>query len=154
MAEDNLFGSAFETSLRILVLLDELSEVALDEQQICCIDFISVYGADFGLLDKNLHGNGIFRFSEFPAKSALAIQAVKNLVLNSLITFIPVNSGYTYLISPLGKEVSSRISDVYVGEYRIAVKEVHKAFPSLESKQLQYEIYKNTINSLEATIDE
>lgn len=154
MEEVNLFGSTFETSLRILLLLDELSEVALDEQQICCIDFMSVYGADFGLLDENLHGNGIFRFSEFSAKSILTTQAIKNLVLNSLITFVPVKTGYTYHISVLGSETAARISDTYVGEYRIAVREVYKAFPSLGAKHLQHEIYKNTINSLEATTNE
>lgn len=154
MAEDNLFGSTFESSLRILVLFDELSEVALDEQQICCIDFMSIYGADFGLLDKNLHGNGIFRFGEFSAKSTLTVQAIKSLVLDSLITFMPADSGYTYSISALGKKIASHISDVYAGEYRIAVKEVYKTFPSLSSEQLQHEIYKNTINSLEAASNE
>lgn len=154
MAEDNLFGSIFETSLRILLLLDELSGVALDEQQISCIDFISVYGADFGLLDENLHGNGMFRFSEFSAKTSLTNQAVKHLVLNSLITFMPAQTGYMYLISVLGRETVSKISDAYAGEYRIAVREVYKTYPTLDSQQLQHEIYKHTITSLEASYDE
>lgn len=58
MKEHSLFGSTFETSLRILILLEELSELLLDEQQICCIDFMSIYGADFDLLDANLHEMG------------------------------------------------------------------------------------------------
>ena len=68
MKENILFGSSFETSLRILMLLDELN-LALDKNQISCIDFMAIYGADFDLLDENLHGNGLFRFSEFSAKS-------------------------------------------------------------------------------------
>lgn len=154
MTKDNLFGSTFETSLRVLLLLDELSDIPLDEQQICCIDFMSVYGADFGLLDENLHGNGMFRFSEFSAKSSLTSQVIKRLILDSLIIFMPIKTGYTYLISTLGKETVSKISSAYVDEYRIAVREVYRAFPTLNLQQLQHEIYRHTINALEVSYNE
>lgn len=49
-------GSTFEISLRILLMLNELQGSSFDEQQIGAVDFISVYAADFGLLDENLHG--------------------------------------------------------------------------------------------------
>ena len=71
MKESTLLGSEFESSLRVLLLLDELRDMSLDESQIACIDFIAIYGADFMILDENLHGNGLFRFSEFSAKSKL-----------------------------------------------------------------------------------
>ena len=67
MKESTLLGSEFESSLRVLLLLDELRDMSLDESQIACIDFIAIYGADFMILDENLHGNGLFRFSEFSA---------------------------------------------------------------------------------------
>ena len=51
-----VLGTTFEISLRILLMLNELSGWSLDEQQIEAIDFISVYAADFGVLDENLHG--------------------------------------------------------------------------------------------------
>ncbi len=82
---NELLGSTFETSLRISLLLNEFRDTPLDEQQICCIDFIAIYGADFGLLDENLHGNGLFRLSEFSAKSKLVSLALKKLVLNPII---------------------------------------------------------------------
>ena len=132
MKEHSLFGSTFETSLRILILLEELSELLLDEQQICCIDFMSIYGADFDLLDANLHGNGLFRFSEFSAKSTLVANAIKKLVLDSFIKFVPTDS------------------DGSVAEYRIAVREVYRTFPDLQTSKMQQKIYDMTINSLEA----
>ena len=150
MKEHSLFGSTFETSLRILILLEELSELLLDEQQICCIDFMSIYGADFDLLDANLHGNGLFRFSEFSAKSTLVAYAIKKLVLNSFIKFVPTDSGYSYSISSVGKKIVSKISDGYVTEYRIAVREVYRTFPDLQTSKMQQKIYDMTINSLEA----
>ncbi len=151
MKEHSLFGSTFETSLRILILLEELSELLLDEQQICCIDFMSIYGADFDLLDANLHGNGLFRFSEFSAKSTLVSNAIKNLVLDSFIKFVPTDSGYSYSISSAGKKIVSKISDGYVAEYRIAVREVYRTFPDLQTSKMQQKIYDMTINSLEAS---
>lgn len=53
---DNIkaISSAFETALRVLLLLSEVKNRSLTITQICEIDFISVYAADFGLLDENL----------------------------------------------------------------------------------------------------
>lgn len=45
---ESAIGSTFEISLRILLMLNELSPLRLDEQQIGAVDFISVYASDFG----------------------------------------------------------------------------------------------------------
>ena len=45
---ESVIGSTFEISLRILLMLNELSPEKLDEQQIGAVDFIAVYAADFG----------------------------------------------------------------------------------------------------------
>ena len=148
MNETTLFGSSFETSFRILLLLDELN-LALDEKQICCIDFMAIYGADFGLLDENLHGNGLFRFSEFSAKSLMVAESIKQLVVKSFVKFIFTKTGYTYAISNAGKNIINRISDTYEKEYRIAVKEVQKNFPTFNTAQMQQKIFNTTIDSLE-----
>ena len=47
MKESTLLGSEFESSLRVLLLLDELEHKSLDEIQNACIHFIAIYGADF-----------------------------------------------------------------------------------------------------------
>lgn len=64
-------GSTFEISLRILLLLNEAHGATLDEQQIGAVDFISVYAADFGLLDENLHG-----YSNYANEYRIAVQTV------------------------------------------------------------------------------
>lgn len=148
MNETVLFGSSFETSLRILLLLDEL-HLALDETQICCIDFMAIYGADFDLLDENLHGNGLFRFSEFSAKSLVIAETIKHLVVKSLIRFVSTQTGYSYAINDAGRNAIARISDSYEKEYRIAVRAVQDAFPDFHSGQMQQKIFSTTISSLE-----
>jgi len=147
---NELLGSIYETSLRISLLLNEFKDIPLDEKQICCMDFIAIYSSDFGLLDQNLHGNGLFRFSEFSAKSNLVSLALKKLVLNSSVNFISNSSGYLYLISNEGEYTVKKIQNSYVNEYRIALRAVLAKFPSLDVSIMQKQIYKMTINSLEA----
>lgn len=150
MKESRLIGSEFESSLRVLLLLDELQDRSLDEIQIACIDFMAIYGADFMILDENLHGNGLFRFSEFSAKSKLVTLSLKKLVLNGFITFTANKKGYSYSISSEGTQIANKLKDTYSDEYRLAVREVSTAFPSLNASTMQKQIYKTTINSLEA----
>ncbi len=149
MIKNELLGTTFESSLRILILLDEIGEYMLDEYQISCIDFIAIYGADFGLLDNNLHGNGLFRYSEFSAKSKLVSLALKQLVLNKAVKFTPQNSGYIYSISSLGEKIVHNINDNYSKQYRISVKEVLNKFSSLNVSEMQSKIYNITLTSLE-----
>ena len=150
MKESTILGSQFESSLRVLLLLDELHNKYLDEMQIACIDFIAIYGADFMILDENLHGNGLFRFSEFSAKSELIALSIKQLVLDGLVTFTANQNRYSYSINSNGHKIANKINDIYSEEYRLAIREVNASFPSLNSSTMQKKIYKITMNSLEA----
>lgn len=93
LMNESAIGSTFEISLRILLMLNQLSLQSLDERQIEIIDFISVYAADFGLLDENLHGYGEYRYSEFPARKQPVAVALKNLVLDGYIRLNPTSAG-------------------------------------------------------------
>lgn len=121
MKESILLGSEFESSLRVLLLLDE-----------------------------NLHGNGLFRFSEFSAKSKLVTRSLKKLVLDGFITFTANKKGYLYSINSQGREIANNLNTSYSEEYRIAVREVNTTFPSLNASAMQKQIYKTTMNSLGA----
>ena len=102
------------------------------------------------ILDENLHGNGLFRFSEFSAKSKLVTRSLKKLVLDGFITFTANKKGYLYSINSQGREIANNLNASYSEEYRIAVREVNTAFPSLNASAMQKQIYKTTMNSLEA----
>ena len=68
----------------------------------------------------------------------------------SPITFTANKKGYSYSISSEGTQIANELKDTYSDEYRLAVREVSTTFPSLNASTMQKQIYKTTINSLEA----
>lgn len=144
-----VLGSTFEISLRILLLLNEAHGAALDEQQIGAIDFISVYAADFGLLDENLHGYSNYRFSEYPARKQLVSSALKGLLLDGNIRFQAAPTGYKYFITDAGKSICKKLTSNYANEYRISVQTVINSFDNANTRLMLREINRLTIQSLE-----
>lgn len=141
-------GSTFEISLRILLMLNELPNSILDEQQIGAIDFISVYAADFGLLDENLHGYSNYRFSEYPARKRMVASALKELVLDGYVHLHPTSTGYRYSITEAGKSVCGNLMSNYAEEYIIAVQAVIDRFDNANAEAMLREINSVTIQSL------
>lgn len=144
----SVLGSTFEISLRILLMLNELSGWSLDEQQIEAIDFISVYAADFGLLDENLHGYSDYRFSEYLARKRTVTSALKNLVLDEYVRLRPTSTGYRYSIMDAGKNVCRKLTSNYAEEYIIAVQAVVRRFDTVNAESMLREIKSLTIRSL------
>lgn len=142
MQNKMLLGSPFEMSLRILLMMNELGAIPLDEQQMGAIDFIAVYGADFGILDENLHGYGSYRFSEFPARKALVSSAVKILVLDDCLNFSPRERGFLYEITESGKRRCETLKDTYAEEYKIALRAVAAHFDLSDSIGIEDEYMK------------
>lgn len=142
-------GSTFEISLRILLLSNEVHGTSLDEQQIGAVDFISVYAADFDLLDENLHGYSNYRFSEYPARKRLVSSAIKELLLDGNIRFQMALTGYKYSITEAGKSICKKLTSNYADEYRIAVQTVIKSFDNANAELMLREINRLTIQSLE-----
>lgn len=141
-------GSTFEISLRILLMLNELPTSTLDERQIGAIDFISVYAADFGLLDENLHGYSNYRFSEYPARKHMVVSALKGLVLDGYTHLYPTSTGYRYSITEAGKAVCGKLTSNYAEEYIIAVQTVIKGFNNADAEAMLRAINRVTIQSL------
>lgn len=146
---ESAIGSTFEISLRILLMLKELSPMKLDEQQIGAIDFIAVYAADFGLLDENLHGYSNYRYSEFPARKQMVSSALKNLVLDGYVWLYPTSSGYKYSILAEGKNVCDKLTSSYAKEYILAVQSVIDRFDNANAAAMLKEINRLTIQSLQ-----
>ena len=146
---ESAIGSTFEISLRILLMLNELSPMKLDEQQIGAIDFIAVYAADFGLLDENLHGYSNYRYSEFPARKQIVSLALKNLVLDGYVRLYPTSSGYKYSILEAGKNVCTKLTSSQAKEYILAVQSVVDRFDKANAAAMLKEINRLTIQSLQ-----
>ena len=64
---NGVFNTIFENMLRILLLIDTMN-VPANADRIAALDFICIYGKKCKVLDKNLHGDNKFGFSEFANK--------------------------------------------------------------------------------------
>ena len=64
---DEIFNTTFENMLRVLLLVNTVGQ-PINSDRIVALDFISIYGKKCKVLDKNLHGDNEFGFSEFTRK--------------------------------------------------------------------------------------
>lgn len=133
-SNQSIFNTVFETSLRILLILNE-SEDSYSCDRIMTIDFTAIYGKDFGISDYNLHGDSYFRYGEFPARRDLVTRAVKDLVIKELIKPSFLTSGFTYKITPSGKRVVKSLKSVYSKAYKILCRRSIKFYEGNDDKQ-------------------
>ena len=145
---DEALGTSFEMSFRALLLLDVSNGRSMTASMIAAYDFIAVYGADFGLLDENLHGDGVFRFSEFASRGELTQNAMKELVLKRFVNVAATKHGFAYSLSAEGRTVSRKMQSDYAEEYRIAAREVLRAFGRQSDEQLYNKIQKRILESV------
>ena len=82
---NNILGSQFEASLRILLLLEAVQNKTLTAGAIVALDYITVYSHDFGFSESNLHGESKYRFGEFASRRQTILSALKQLVLDGLV---------------------------------------------------------------------
>ena len=64
---NRVFNTPFENMLRILLLSSTLKKPA-NVDRLAALDFICIFGKKCKVLDKNLHGDNEFGFSEFTTK--------------------------------------------------------------------------------------
>lgn len=138
--DNSVLGSAFEISLRILILLNELHGETIDTQQICAIDFIAVYASDFDVLEENIHGYHNYRFSEYPARWKLVSSALKELVFDRRVRLNFTSTGYSYSITREGKRMCEKLTDSYADEYRAAVKAAINKFDLKDTETIIHKI--------------
>lgn len=143
----NIFNSAFEVSLRVLLILNEYEGLSLTADKITIADFISVYGASFGIADTNLHGNNIFKFSEFATRRHLIQQAIKLLVIKGLIIVDFNKDGFTYRITNSGISYCNSLESDYANSFRTLVNESRAYIIGNSEKDLLNMINKYSINS-------
>jgi hypothetical protein len=121
---NSIFNSPFEISLRVLLILTELEGNYLSSDMLAATDFITVYGEAFGISETNLHGDSLFKFSEFATRRELVHQAVKALVIKGLITVCCNENGFKYTITQNGIDYCNSLKSDYANTYR---EMVHKS---------------------------
>jgi len=116
----NVFNTTFELSLRVLLTLDSLNKSPKTVDMITALDFITVYGKDFGVSEENLHGDNSYRFCELAIRRELITGALKSLVLDGLVSVRTSEKGFTYEINSKGKTFCNEMGSTYAKEYRAA----------------------------------
>ena len=144
-----VFNSDFEFSLRILQILNQTRETGLSIDRLIGIDFITVYGRDFGVSEYNLHGNNNFRFSELSCRRDLIKSSIKYLALNRLIQVEFDKDGYLYSISESGELFCSKLNNSYIDEYQRIVKQTLKYVADYSDRALANMLNKSSITAMQ-----
>lgn len=118
ITEHELFNSHHEISYRILLLLSVCIGEALSIDRITALDFMAIYGQDFNISGRNLHGTNPFRFSEYAGRRQTISDSIKSLVVFGYVQFHPHNNGFLYRISPEGISFCQQLFDDYANSYR------------------------------------
>ena len=109
---NELFNTAFEVSLRVLLILN-VARDKLSLEKITAFDFIANYGTDFEVSDYNLHGNNRLRFSEYTVRREKVNQGIKDLVLIGYVLPCCSKEGFTYCLSENGGAFCPELNNEY-----------------------------------------
>lgn len=134
-----IFNTTFEVSLRVLIVLN-VTQNRLSIDRISALDFIVIYGKDFGVSEYNLHGDNNYRFSEYALKRKIISESLKNLVLMGYILPHCNKSGFTYSISKSGTTFCHSLNDDYAENYAIIAQRAHNMFAAYSDRRLIYTI--------------
>ena len=83
---------------------------------IAALDFITVYGKEFGVSNKNLHGDNRYKFSELPSRREIVGKAIKSLVVEGMLD-ISLKNGFEYQINNKGFKYIDSFETEYSDEY-------------------------------------
>lgn len=112
-----VFDTPFETSLRVILLLNEVdSDKSSDYIQ--AIDFISLYSHYFGFEERNLNGNNPFLFCEYTSRRNLIKEALRLLTLKGYVQPTAMDSGFLYRITTTGRNFASSLDTTFADKYR------------------------------------
>lgn len=126
---NNVFNTPFENMLRILLLSNTLRNPA-NVDRLAALDFICIFGKKCKVLDKNLHGDNEFGFSEFTTKRERITEAIKIAVKNTFLEVEKCEDGFLYSISERGRDVVKALESPYAHDYIVGAKIVCNRFSS------------------------
>lgn len=112
------------------------SETAMSADQAAALDFIAIYGREFGVAQQNLHGDNRLGFSEFPARRRMVNSALKSMVLDGWVAVQNSRAGFVYSLSTGAAEAVKKLHEGYPLAYQAAIASAIKMFGDLSEEQL------------------
>lgn len=144
-----LFNTPFETALRVLLLLETGARTDFSINMIAALDFAALYGRSFGFSETNLHGDNLFKFSEFATRKELTNDGITFLVQHGFVDVSPTKNGFVYSLSRNGQEFASRLDTRYAKEYKGQVRLALRHFSGDSEQTILKKINKLAVASLE-----
>lgn len=132
---NKIFNTPFENMLRILLLTETVNK-PMNIDRMAALDFICIFGKKCRVLDKNLHGDNEFGFSEFTTKRERITEAAKLAVKNNFLMVENTKDGFAYSINARGKQVNKGLQSPYARAYVIGAKIVNSRFSAYSDKEI------------------
>lgn len=132
---NKIFNTPFENMLRILLLTETVNK-PMNIDRMAALDFICIFGKKCRVLDKNLHGDNEFGFSEFTTKRERITEAAKLAVKNNFLLVENTKDGFAYSINARGKQVNKGLQSPYARAYVIGAKIVNSRFSAYSDEEI------------------
>ena len=132
---NKIFNTPFENMLRILLLTETVNK-PMNIDRMAALDFICIFGKKCRVLDKNLHGDNEFGFSEFTTKRERITEAAKLAVKNNFLMVENTKDGFAYSINARGKQVNKGLQSPYARAYVIGAKIVNSRFSTYSDEEI------------------
>lgn len=132
---NKVFNTPFENMLRILLLSETMKKPA-NVDRLAALDFICIFGKKCKVLDKNLHGDNEFGFSEFTTKRERISEAIRIAIRNDFMKVENSDIGFAYSINDRGKEIVKGVQSPYARSYMIGAKIVCNRFSTYTDEEI------------------
>lgn len=149
MMKNQVYNSILEISLRLLLAFSCNPESCYTIDMAAAIDLLAIYSKSFGLSDRNINGDSIFKFSEFAARRGVVQEALKNLLQLGLVIVKGSDEGFVYSISEKGKQIANNFVTSYSQAYRHAVKKAMVIVKKLDDARIVSFINEISIKTLQ-----
>lgn len=132
---NELFNTAFEVSLRVLLMLNATKE-KFSLEKIIAFDFIANYGTDFEVSNSNLHGTNRLRFSEYTVRREKVNSGIKDLVLIGYVLPSCSKEGFSYCLTENGREFCQKLNNEYADKYSNVINNVIAEYSKYTESEL------------------
>lgn len=113
---NSIFNSVFENSLKVVLLLKEMTDPATADR-VAALDFITTYAGSLGTGTLNLNGDNVYMYSEFTVRRRVIKEALKDLVLFGYVDPEKTSEGIVYQITEDGIGYAADMQSDYAKEY-------------------------------------
>ncbi|AQU05377.1 hypothetical protein B1778_01165 [Dehalococcoides mccartyi] len=143
----SVFNTPFEVSLRVLLALSADGK-PLTTDMIAAMDFISVYGKNFGIAEANLHGDNSYKYGEFSNRRVMVKKALKSLVIDGMVDVYQKDGGFHFAINDAGEAFRSSLTSEYADEYAQAAKKAVAYIDGKSEREIITEINRQSTTTL------